>query len=618
MKKKANILAALVAGFVLGAASQVSATTAGSSIVDVAIDLNTNTNSPYYGQFDILIGAVLAADPAVAATLSHNGQNTVFAPVDAAFEAVGITEENVDEIDQAFLTEVLLYHVVKGRRAANSVLKSKQLRTLQGGLLLQSGGVLADGLGRPANIIVTDVEASNGIIHAIDAVVLPFEAPTLVDLVIELNSNTNSPYFGQFDVLIGAVLAADPIIVATLSYPKQRTVFAPVDAAFEAIGVTEENVGDLDPEFLTGVLAYHVTNGRRTSQSVVRAKKIRMAQGGFLQQDSGVLIDGLGREANIIATDLMAKNGIIHVIDSVVLPFEAPTLVDLAIELNSNTNSPYFGEFDILIGAVLAADPAIVATLSARGQRTVFAPVDAAFEGIGITEENVGTLDPQFLAEVLAYHVTNGRRTSQSVVRSKKIRMLQKGFLQQDSGVLTDGLGRKANIVATDLMAKNGIIHAIDNVVLPFEAPTIVDLAVELNTNENSPYFGEFDILIGAILAADPAVLDLLTARGQRTVFAPVDSAFEALGITEENVGDLDPAFLTDVLAYHVTKGRRTAKTVLKKKSLSTLQGEALLQNSGVLTDVLGRTSNIIVTDLMAKNGIVHAIDTVVLPYSPE
>ena len=82
-----------------------------------------------------------------------------------------------------------------------------------------------------------------------------------------------------------------------------------------------------------------------------------------------MLTDGLGRKATIIVTDVPAKNGIIHAIDTVVLPYEAPTLVDLAIEINSNTNSPYYGEFDILIGAVLAADPAIVATLSAKGQR---------------------------------------------------------------------------------------------------------------------------------------------------------------------------------------------------------------------------------------------------------
>lgn len=146
----------------------------GPSIVDVAIELNTDTNGAYFGAFDILIEAVLVADPAVLATLDGNGQHTVFAPTDDAFEDAGITIDNVGDLDQAFLTDVLLYHVTPGRRYANSVVRSKRIRTLQGGFLMQDEGVLTDVLDRTAVIIVTDVEAANGIIHAIDAVVLPY------------------------------------------------------------------------------------------------------------------------------------------------------------------------------------------------------------------------------------------------------------------------------------------------------------------------------------------------------------------------------------------------------------------------------------------------------------
>lgn len=144
----------------------------GQTIVEKAIEVNSN--GPFAGQFDTLIAAVLAADTAVLATLSGNGQFTVFAPTDGAFEALGITPDNVDELDQAFLTDVLLYHVAHGRRYASDVLASDRIRTLQRGFLFQNGGVLTDNLGRTANIIVTDVEAGNGIIHAIDAVVLPY------------------------------------------------------------------------------------------------------------------------------------------------------------------------------------------------------------------------------------------------------------------------------------------------------------------------------------------------------------------------------------------------------------------------------------------------------------
>ena len=143
----------------------------GPSIVDVAIEVNSTGD--FAGQFDTLIAAVLAANPLVLSVLSGNGQYTVFAPTDDAFEAIGITPDNVDEFDQDFLTDVLLYHVARGRRDSTDVLDSERIRMLKGGFLLQDSGVLTDNGGRTATIQVVDVEAANGIIHVIDSVVIP-------------------------------------------------------------------------------------------------------------------------------------------------------------------------------------------------------------------------------------------------------------------------------------------------------------------------------------------------------------------------------------------------------------------------------------------------------------
>jgi len=161
-------------GMLFAAATSVEAKqpTPANNIVDVAIAVNSS--GPFKGQFDTLIAAVLAADPAVAARLTSKGQSTVFAPTDAAFEKLGVTPANVGGLDKGFLTDVLLYHVVTGRRDSGQVLASERLRTLQGGILRQAGGVLTDNLGRTSVIIVTDVGASNGVIHAIDTVVLPY------------------------------------------------------------------------------------------------------------------------------------------------------------------------------------------------------------------------------------------------------------------------------------------------------------------------------------------------------------------------------------------------------------------------------------------------------------
>ena len=160
----------LSGAFSLGA-TQALAAPPGDDIVQVAINLNSS--GPFAGSFDTLIAAVLAADPIVLETLSGNGQFTVFAPTDAAFAKLQLDENNIGSLPQETLTQILLYHVARGRRNSEAVIGSSRINTLQGGFLFQNGGILTDAQSRQSTIIVTDVPAANGIIHAIDTVVLP-------------------------------------------------------------------------------------------------------------------------------------------------------------------------------------------------------------------------------------------------------------------------------------------------------------------------------------------------------------------------------------------------------------------------------------------------------------
>ncbi|MGA1080518.1 MAG: fasciclin domain-containing protein [Steroidobacteraceae bacterium] len=144
------------------------------SLVDVAIA--ANTEGPYAGSFDVLLAAVGAAEPVVATALSTRGQLTVFAPTDTAFEAL-LAELNVTAEDllasTELLTDVLLYHVSNGRQPSNAVLGKRQIRMLKGGFVYQSNGILTDNNGREVGFVVTDIPASNGVIHVIDTVLLP-------------------------------------------------------------------------------------------------------------------------------------------------------------------------------------------------------------------------------------------------------------------------------------------------------------------------------------------------------------------------------------------------------------------------------------------------------------
>ena len=146
------------------------------------------------------------------------------------------------------------------------------------------------------------------------------------------------------------------------------------------------------------------------------------------------------------------------------------------------------------------------------------------------------------------------------------------------------------------------------------KGPTLVDVAVAVN--EEGPYAGAFDTLIAAVGAADPVIAEILTGNGQHTVFAPTDQAFLDAGFNETSITNVPADVLTEILAYHVVRGRRDSVTVIDSSQLKTLQGSRLSQDGGVLTDTQDRDAAIVVLDVPAANGLIHAIDAVVLPFS--
>ena len=292
------------------------------SIVDVAIAANAET-----GEFSILIAALQAANPEIIQRLSSEKEFTVFAPTDAAFLALldelGVTADQLLS-DRKLVSRVLRYHIARGRLDATTVLAKERIHTLQGGSLFQSGGVLTDVNGRTANIVTTDIQASNGIIHVIDRVVLPRlkQGNNVENSIVEVAMAANDET-GEFSILIAALEAANPDLLERLDSRKQYTVFAPTDAAFLALldelGVTADQLLS-DQALVSKVLRYHIVRGELDSTAVLARESIRTLQGGSLSQSGGVLTDVNNRTATIVATDIQASNGVIHVIDRVVLP----------------------------------------------------------------------------------------------------------------------------------------------------------------------------------------------------------------------------------------------------------------------------------------------------------
>ena len=267
-------------------------------IVDTAVNA---------GSFNTLAAALEAAD--LVDVLKGDGPFTVFAPTDEAFAALpeGTVEMLLKPENKALLQAILTYHVVPGALKAEDVVKAGKLVTVNGQKidLSTEGSVMVD----DATVTATDIEASNGVIHVIDKVIMP-STQDIIETAIEA---------GSFKTLAAALTAAE--LVETLQGEGPFTVFAPTDEAFAALPAgTVENL--LKPENkapLVAVLTYHVVPGRGYAVDALAAGEATTVQGSDVKiwtKDGKAYVN----DAQIVATDIDSTNGVIHVINKVILP----------------------------------------------------------------------------------------------------------------------------------------------------------------------------------------------------------------------------------------------------------------------------------------------------------
>lgn len=267
-------------------------------IIDTAVEA---------GSFRTLVAAVEAAG--LVETLRGSGPLTIFAPTDEAFARLpeGTLQSLLQPENKSKLQAILTYHVVSGRVKAADVVKLNGIRTVQGqqiDIAVKDDKVSVDG----ANVVKTDIAASNGVIHVIDSVILPADKDA-VDTAVEA---------GVFNTLVAAVKAAD--LVDTLKSEGPFTVFAPTDEAFAKLpdGTIANLLKPENQDQLAAILTYHVVPGKVLASDVVRircAKTVNGRSARVTVSDAGVMID----RANVIATDIETSNGVIHVIDTVML-----------------------------------------------------------------------------------------------------------------------------------------------------------------------------------------------------------------------------------------------------------------------------------------------------------
>ena len=255
-------------------------------------------------------------------------------------------------------------------------------------------------------------------------------------------------------------------LAGTLAQPGNFTVFAPTNDAFNRLlaelGVSKQQLFN-DRTLLTAVLQYHVLNARVQRAAVPAGKAITPLAGGIFKIDAVgnglVITDGRNRTANIVETDILTANGVVHVVDRVILPADK-NIVQTAQALP---------QFSILVEAVVAAG--LQGALSGTGPLTVFAPTNDAFAALltelGVTKAQL-LADTALLTRVLTYHVVGSRVLKADVPVGPAIGTLQGGTFTVDSTLrITDARSRRAGITGTDVLTSNGVIHVIDRVILP-------------------------------------------------------------------------------------------------------------------------------------------------------
>ena len=272
-----------------------------------------------------------------------------------------------------------------------------------------------------------------------------------------------------------------------------------------------------------------------------------------------------------------------------------------------------YSEYSLLVEAVQAAG--LVDTLKGRGPFTVFAPTNTAFVNLlGELETTKDALfaDKPLLTAVLTYHVLAARVPAADIPFGRAITTVETGIFKIDNvggPVITDERNRTANITVTNLYASNGVIHGIDKVILPGDKDIVA-------TAQSIP---DFSILVEAVVAAD--LVSTLQGAGPFTVFAPTNAAFAA-ALSELDVSKDDlfanTELLTQILTYHVVPARVLKAEVPLNTNITTVEGATFQVNSSLqIVDVANRLPNIVTTDVLTSNGVIHVIDRVILPFDP-
>jgi transforming growth factor-beta-induced protein len=462
--------------------------------------------------------------------------------------------------------------------------------TLQGQrvtFMLEGGSIMVN----DGTVVMADMLAFNGVTHGIDRILIP---GTVVDIALQTES---------LSTLVTAVTAAD--LVDALNDPEiSVTVLAPDN---DALGTLATGLLDmlLTPGFkkhLQEILLYHVyAGGAVLSSAFAATQEVEMLNGELLtvnKTDTAVTVTTTrGQTATVIMADLDGSNGVVHIIDGVLVPSSiGATVIDLGASYSTLLS----------LITIVGLEEAL-----SGGPFTLFAPTNTAFAALDSATVDFLTSDAGAgdLASILTYHVVSGSVTSDLLVDGAMATTLQGQrvtfMLEGESIMVNDG-----TVVMADMLAFNGVTHGIDRILIP---GTVVDIALQTES---------LSTLVTAVTAAD--LVDALNdPEISVTVLAPDN---DALGTLATGLLDmlLTPGFkkhLQEILLYHVYAGGAVLSSAFAAtQEVEMLNGEMITVNKTdtavTVTTTRGQTATVIMADLEGSNGVVHIINDLLAPSS--
>ena len=379
---------------------------------------------------------------------------------------------------------------------------------------------------------------------------------------------------------------------AALRQNTNCTVFAPDDSAFNKLATALNTTisGLLALPNLSDILTYHVLGSTILSTGISNGAIVNpLSTTNTLKLTKTSTGKVFVNHSQVSNADLTATNGVVHVVSDVLLPKE--TVADVAID----------NGFTTLVTAVVKEGllPVLTNPLSSL---TVFAPSDAAFDELalklGVTLNDILALPN--LADILKYHVIGSEVVSTGLTNGQIVQPVSNTNTIKISVNSNGVFANQSKVTTADLTSDNGVVHVINEVVLPSE--TVVDIAID----------NGFTSLTAAVIQEE--LLSTLTnPHGNFTVFAPTDDAFNDLAVAlgTNLAGVLANPDLTNILLYHTLDSKVTSSD-LTNGSVTTLNGQDITVD--LTMGVMINNANVTTADVLADNGVVHILDKVLLP----